>query len=145
MLDIAVVLLLLRLLSAVLLLAFLGVFAWLIYQDVRLTRAVLALQQQQTGGLRVVASAAGDPALDTVFPLRPVTSIGRARSSTILLDDGYVSNEHVLLTQRNGQWWLEELGSRNGTLLNGAPLVETAVVSAGDIITIGGTELKVEI
>jgi pSer/pThr/pTyr-binding forkhead associated (FHA) protein len=144
-LDIAIVLLLLRLLSAALLLAFLGLFAWLIYQDVRLTRAVLARQQQQTGNLRVVASATGDPALDTLFPLRPVTSIGRARSSTILLDDNYVSNEHVLIMQRNGQWWLEDLGSRNGTLLNGAALAETAVVSAGDIITIGGTELKVEI
>nr|MBP6804905.1 FHA domain-containing protein [Chloroflexota bacterium] len=41
--------------------------------------------------------------------------------------------------------WLEDLGSRNGTLLNGAPLVETAVISAGDVITIGGTDLKVEL
>ena len=143
--DPLIVLFVLRLLAAALLLAFLGFFAWLIYQDLRLTRAVLAMQQQATGSLRVVKCESGEPAVDTVYPLRPLTSIGRAKSSTILLDDSYVSSEHVLLTQRHGQWWLEDLGSRNGTLLNGAPLVETAVVSAGDIITIGGTEFKVEI
>jgi pSer/pThr/pTyr-binding forkhead associated (FHA) protein len=143
--DPLIILFLLRIVAAVLLLGFLGLVAWLIYQDLHLTRAVLAMQQQVTGGLRVVKSESGEPVVDTVYALRPLTSIGRAKSSTILLDDGYVSSEHVLITQRYGQWWLEDLGSRNGTLLNGAPLVETAVLSAGDIVTIGGTELKVEL
>ncbi len=143
--DPLIVLFLLRLLAAVLLLGFFGLFAWLIYQDVLLTKAVLAIQQQATGSLRVIKSESSEPAPDTMYALRPLTSIGRAKSSTILLDDGYVSSEHVLITQRHGQWWLEDLGSRNGTLLNGAPLVETAVISAGDVITIGGTDLKVEL
>lgn len=143
--DPLIVLFLLRLLAAVLLLGFFGLFAWLIYQDVLLTKAVLAIQQQATGSLRVIKSESGEPALDTMYALRPLTSIGRAKSSTVLLDDGYVSSEHALITQRHGQWWLEDLGSRNGTLLNGAPLVETAVISAGDVITIGGTDLKVEL
>lgn len=143
--DPAVILLLLRLLSAALLLGFLGLIAWLIYQDVGLTRAVLARQQAASGGLRVVASESGEPAVDTVYTLNPITSIGRAKSSTIVLDDGYVSTEHALLLQRGGQWWLEDLGSRNGTLLNGVKLAETAVVSAGDVITIGGTALKLEV
>lgn len=142
--DPAILLLLLRLASAAALLAFLGLFAWLIYQDVNLTRAVLA-QQVQSGALRVVANEAAEPPLDTRYLLKPVTSIGRAKSCTIVLDDGYVSNEHVLLTQRQGQWWLEDLGSRNGTLLNGVALTETAVVSAGDIITVGNIELRVEV
>jgi pSer/pThr/pTyr-binding forkhead associated (FHA) protein len=143
--DPAVILLLLRLLSAALLLGFLGLIAWLIYQDVRLTKAVLARQQQVSGALRVVASESGEPAVDTLYSLTPITSIGRAKSSTIVLDEGYVSTEHALLVQRGGQWWLEDLGSRNGTLLNGVELAETAVVSAGDVITIGGTALKVEV
>jgi pSer/pThr/pTyr-binding forkhead associated (FHA) protein len=143
--DPAVILLLLRLLSAALLLGFLGLIAWLIYQDVRLTKAVLARQQQVSGALRVVASESGEPAVDTLYSLTPITSIGRAKSSTIVLDEGYVSTKHALLVQRGGQWWLEDLGSRNGTLLNGVELAETAVVSAGDVITIGGTALKVEV
>ena len=83
--------------------------------------------------------------MDTAFPLHPLTSIGRAQSATIVIDDSYVSQEHALLTARGGQWWLEDLSSRNGTLLNGVLLAETAVVSSGDIITIGSVQLKVEL
>jgi pSer/pThr/pTyr-binding forkhead associated (FHA) protein len=45
---------------------------------------------------------------------------------------------------RGQQWWLEDLNSRNGTLLNDVPLHEATVVSPGDIITIGSTHLKIE-
>jgi pSer/pThr/pTyr-binding forkhead associated (FHA) protein len=141
----AVVLLILRLVSAGLLLAFLGLFAWLIYRDLQVTTAVLQQKQQVAGQLRVIANELAAPAIDTMFPLRPLTSIGRSQSSQIVIDDGYVSQEHALLVERSGQWWLEDLGSRNGTLLNGVPLTETAVVSSGDVITIGSVQLKVEL
>ena len=62
----------------------------------------------------------------------------------MVLNNGYASGEHALLSWRGGQWWLEDLGSRNGTLLNEAPLTDTAVVSAGDVISVGGTQLKLE-
>lgn len=143
--SLEIILFLLRLLSAGLLLAFLGLFAWLIYKDLQVTTAVLHQKQQTVGHLHVIANEAEKPAVGVLFPLRPVTSIGRAQSSTIVIDDGYVSQDHALLTERAGQWWLEDLGSRNGTLLNGVSLVETAVVSSGDIITIGGVELKIEL
>jgi hypothetical protein len=139
------VLFLLRLLGAALLLAFLGVIAWLIYQDMRMTAAILAEQQRQQGFLRVIAAENGNLAVDTLLPLMSITSIGRATSNTIVLDDHYTSSEHVLITRRSGQWWLEDLNSRNGTLLNNVPLQgAAAVVSAGDIITIGNTQLKIE-
>ena len=141
----AVVLLILRLLSAGLLLAFLGLFAWLIYKDLLVTTAVLNQKQQAVGQLRVIANEAAEPAIGTLFPLRPLTSIGRAPSSTIVIDASYVSQEHALLIERAGQWSLEDLGSRNGTLLNGVILGETAVVSSGDVITIGSVQLKVEL
>ena len=141
----AVVLLILRLLSACLLLAFLGLFAWLIYKDLQVTTAVLNQKQQVVGQLRVIANELDVPALDTLFPLRPLTSIGRAKNSNIVIDQSYVSQEHVLLIERNSQWWLEDLGSRNGTLLNGVILGETTVVSSGDGITIGSVQLKVEV
>jgi putative membrane protein len=79
------------------------------------------------------------------FPLLPITTIGRASSNTIVLDNGYVSTEHVLITRRGDQWWLEDMGSRNGTLLNGVELGESAVISVGDVIGIGQTQFKVEL
>ncbi|PID87183.1 MAG: FHA domain-containing protein [Chloroflexi bacterium] len=140
-----VILLLLRILSAGLLLSFLGLFAWLIYRDLQVSTAVLEQKQQVFGQLRVIANELEAPAVNTTFPLHPLTSIGRTQSATIVIDDNYVSQQHALLTARGKQWWLEDLGSRNGTLLNGVLLTETAVVSSGDIITIGNVQLKVEL
>lgn len=133
----------LRLLSAVILLIFLAAVAWLVYQDLRQS-AGASQQHRSQGHLRVIASEGDGLGLDTLFPLLPVTSIGRAQGNTVVIDDGYVSSEHVLITHRGKQWWLEDLGSRNGTLLNDLPLTDPVVVSAGDVIILGGTQLKIE-
>jgi hypothetical protein len=140
-----VVLFVLRLLSALLLLGFLSVLVWFIYQDLRAVATAVAAQDRIQGRLRVVASTGGKLAVDTLYPVLPVTSIGRANSNTIVLDDGYVSGEHVLLTLRGGNWWAQDLGSRNGTLLNALPLAEPTVVSTGDLLTIGNTQLRLEL
>ena len=74
-----------------------------------------------------------------------MTSIGRSSNNVIVLDDGYTSGQHSLITRRGKLWWLEDLASRNGTLLNDAVLTETAVLSTGDVITIGNIKLKLEL
>jgi hypothetical protein len=142
--DPAITLLLLRLLGAALLLLFFILIAWLIYRDMRAMSATLAEREKNFGAVRVVSSNGEGPSPEVVYPLLPVTSIGRAISNTIVLEDDYVSNEHALLMLRGQQWWIEDLNSRNGTLLNGVHLGESTVVSAGDVITIGSTQLKVE-
>ena len=63
----------------------------------------------------------------------------------IMLDDGYVSGQHSLITRRGELWLAEDLASRNGTLLNGVALTETAVIAPGDMITIGNIKLKLEL
>lgn len=79
------------------------------------------------------------------YPLLPLTTLGRALTNTVVLDDSFCSQEHALLAQRGGQWWLEDRNSSNGTLLNGEIVTEPVVVSSGDIIGIGRIELKVEL
>jgi pSer/pThr/pTyr-binding forkhead associated (FHA) protein len=117
---------------------------WLIFQDMRLTRAVLADRRRHHGRIRAkpVPEEGDEPQL--VFPLSPVTSIGRASSNSVVLDDDYVSNAHALLLLRGQQWWLEDLNSRNGTLVNGVRLTESTVVGPGDVIIIGNMQLRVE-
>lgn len=139
-----VLLFVLRILSATILLLFLGIIAWLIYQDIRLTRAVLEDRRRRHGNIRAARIDQDGDGQQFIFPLTPVTSIGRASTNTVVLEDDYVSNEHALLMLRGQQWWLEDLNSRNGTLLNGAPLTEATVVSPGDVIVIGNTQLRVE-
>jgi hypothetical protein len=142
--SLPVILLLLRLIGALLLLAFLGYLAWLMARDLRATTDEVAARQQQHGFLRVLSD--GAPTDDNErYPLLTVTSLGRSAHNTIVLEDDYASAEHALVTRRGQQWWLEDLGSRNGTLLNDAPLHGATVVSAGDVITIGDTRLKIEL
>ena len=140
-----VILFLIRLLSALLLLGFLGTIAWLIYQDTRLAATMMSQQAEPLGYLRVTQDGSSSLTVGTLYPLLPLTTIGRAANSTVVIDNNYTSGEHALLTRRGGQWWLEDLGSRNGTLLNSLPLQEAVVVSAGDLITIGDTQLKIEL
>ena len=137
--SLPVFLFILRLLGALLLLAFLAVIAWLIYQDLRVVARAAAAQERPQGILRRLNGGG-----DGVFALAPVTSIGRAPGNTIVLEDDYVSNEHALLMLRGRQWWVEDLNSRNGTLLNGERLHGPTIISAGDVLTIGGSELKLE-
>ncbi len=139
-----VVLFIIRLASAALLLAFLGLIAWFIYQELKITRALLEDRRRSHGLIRVSPVAASSPKEQVVFPLNPLTSIGRAGTNSVVLDDDYVSGEHALLMLRGQQWWLEDLNSRNGTLLNGVPMTEATVISPGDVIVIGNMQLLVE-
>ena len=134
-----------RLLTAALLLALVGGMAYLIYRDVRLSADVLAAQQESVGKLRVISSSDGAVADGTIFPLLPLTSIGRAAANNITLTTAFASSEHALITRRGRLWQVEDLGSRNGTLLNGVKLEEKTAVTPGDVIAIGGTQFKFEL
>jgi hypothetical protein len=143
--DPAVILFILRLVSAALLLSFFGIIAWLIYKDVRLSTNFMSEFQRAHGTLMIVATEVESLAVGSRYPLMPVTSIGRAPENSVVLDDDYVSSEHTLISLRDGRWWLEDLGSRNGTLLNLLLLQTATVLTAGDVVTIGRTRLRLEI
>jgi pSer/pThr/pTyr-binding forkhead associated (FHA) protein len=142
--DPALLLLLLRLVSAILLLAFLALIIWLVSRDLRATSELLTAQGGSRIRLRLIASEEQEELVGTRYALGPVTSIGRDSSNTIVLKDNYASNRHAMITRRGDVWWVEDLGSRNGVLLNDLPLAEAAVVSSGDVIAIGGTRLQFE-
>lgn len=137
--SLPVVLLILRLAGAIILLAFLAFITWLIYLDIRNATRAAASQEEPHGLLRLL-----DGETSRVFPLGPVTSIGRAPGNSIVLPDSYASNEHALLMLRGRQWWVEDLNSRNGTLLNGEPLQAATIISPGDVLTVGNSQLKLE-
>jgi pSer/pThr/pTyr-binding forkhead associated (FHA) protein len=69
-------------------------------------------------------------------------SIGRANDSTLVLDDDYASSRHARLYADNGQWYVEDLGSTNGTYLDRAKLTGATPVPLGVPIRIGKTVLE---
>ena len=139
------VLFMLRVASGLLLLAFMAALSWLLWRDYRAVARELELRQRRRGRL-VVTHAEGLPLkLGTAYPLLPLTSVGRGLTNTIALNDTFASAEHALFTLRGGQWWLEDRGSSNGTLLNGDRLEEPTVISAGDVVSVGRVALRVEL
>lgn len=141
----ATILLLLRLLGAAALLSFLGVLFYFLYADLRATRLEAGGQPATFGSLRVLSNRTGNPPVDSLVELAPITTIGRHSRNNIVLNDTYISGEHALLSWRDAQWWLEDLGSRNGTLLNDIALTDPVVISAGDVISIGEVRFKLEL
>ncbi len=70
--------------------------------------------------------------------------IGRAADNTLVLEDDMASAHHARLSFQDGQWWLEDSGSRNGTAVNGIPLEGPLVVTYGDQISFGRVEFRME-
>lgn len=78
------------------------------------------------------------------FRLKVPVEIGRAEGCGLRLDDTYVSQVHAKLFGRNGAWFVEDLGSTNGTYLNDGRVAAPVEVHAGDRIRIGKTLLELK-
>lgn len=116
-----------------------------------LTRSVLpkavAPRRRGTGvsapkDKRRLAVTAG-PLLGTSIPLgaAPVT-IGRAPTSTIVLEDDYCSAKHARIYAEHGTWMIEDLGSTNGTYVEDELLDDPIELLLGAVIRLGATEIE---
>jgi hypothetical protein len=83
-------------------------------------------------GRRVVVGPAG-------------ATIGRSRQCDVVLGDPNVSREHAEIRPRGGSWILHDLGSTNGSSLNGRRIERAEVLKAGDQIEIGTSSLTFEL
>jgi pSer/pThr/pTyr-binding forkhead associated (FHA) protein len=72
---------------------------------------------------------------------RPIL-IGRADDSTLVLDDDYASTRHARLSLRGNDWYVEDLGSTNGTYLDRAKVTAPLRVPLGVPIRIGKTVIE---
>lgn len=66
--------------------------------------------------------------------------LGRGEKATLLLDSEEVSRQHAKLTRTDGEYTIEDLGSRNGIVLNGLR-VHAAVLRDGDVLQLGDVTL----
>jgi pSer/pThr/pTyr-binding forkhead associated (FHA) protein len=83
------------------------------------------------------------PLTGTVIPLGTSDiTIGRAPSSTLVLDDDYASNAHAKLTLVNGAWLVSDLGSTNGTWIDRTRITTPTPLAVGNRLKVGRTVLE---
>lgn len=93
----------------------------------RQTRALLALD-----GRRLLVPPAGG-------------TVGRSRDCDIVIEDAGVSRRHAEIRPSDGGWEIEDLGSTNGVIVNGAAIRGAHALQAGDRVELGSTEVLFEV
>lgn len=101
-------------------------------------------RRQRAAALSLELLDAGQTSLvpGETYPLRDPLLIGRAPSSDIALEDDWVSAQHVRLERRHGTWRAEDLGSTNGTRLNGQALTDAVTIRPGDELDLGRVKFR---
>jgi pSer/pThr/pTyr-binding forkhead associated (FHA) protein len=77
------------------------------------------------------------------YPLGDEITVGRAAGCQVTVDDTYVSQLHARVFTREGQLFVEDLGSTNGTYLNRGKVAGPMVMHKGDRLQVGNTVLEV--
>lgn len=146
--DAELILFILRLVSGALLLGILAVLFVTLWRDYHRAMVETTAQRRIYGRLVVVHENDDDESYSDTeisFPLLPLTSIGRAPTNSIPVDDDFASGEHALLALRNGQWWLEDRQSRNGTTINGLPIRDPIIITDGDVVGVGSQRFRIHL
>ena len=101
-------------------------------------------QPRESGRLVVVRSPALDEG-DELALNSATLLVGRgSRNDVDLAGDEYASSHHARIEPRRDGVWVEDVGSTNGTYLNGIQLMSAKRLTPGDVVRIGETELRFE-
>jgi pSer/pThr/pTyr-binding forkhead associated (FHA) protein len=128
-------------------LLFLGLLYLFLFAVVRVLLRDLrsaARDRTELGRLIVVESPAGEPTVGAVFGLDAIATIGRDVNNTVVVDDPFASGQHASLTYRGRNWYVEDLGSTNGTFVNGTPVESVAPLGYGDEVQVGEVRFRLE-
>jgi hypothetical protein len=106
--------------------------------------SVERVEGRPLGTLVVERSAARTPRVGDRLPLRATNAIGRDAGNDIALPDEAASARHAKLEAGDGEWFIEDLGSTNGTLVNGVRIEKRERLRPGDEIAIGRVALRLE-
>ena len=139
---IATLVLVLRLLLAIALYAFLGWALWNLLRELRQQGDKLATQKKPAILLTIQTEQGQENKRQF---LQPQIMIGRDTKCDISMMDEALSAHHARLTHHHGQWWLEDLNSTNGTFLNREKLTTPAVVITGDHFKCGNTVFGIRV
>jgi hypothetical protein len=98
--------------------------------------------KQVVGHLVVIDSGSTALVPGTRLDIEPITTIGRAPTNTIVLDSTFVSTEHTRILYKDRSLWVEDFGSRNGTLVDQQTIAQAVAVAPGSILQVGDVRFK---
>lgn len=126
----------------ILLLALLYLF---LFTAVRAGLGLVRVQTPKKPGVLLLTVRQGPPELAGVtLPLTAPVVIGRSPGADIVIGDDFVSGRHARVAPLGAEVILEDLGSTNGTMLNGHRVTTPQTLRPGDSIEIGAVKLEVD-
>jgi pSer/pThr/pTyr-binding forkhead associated (FHA) protein len=109
-------------------------------ETARMAAVVVQPPAAAPGGKLVLSGGAG---AGQVFALsKPMLTIGRDSGCDISISDASISRQHAQILRQEMGWYLQDLGSRNGTAINGQRLSAPQRLEDGDVLTVGALPLR---
>ncbi|NJN68823.1 MAG: DUF3662 domain-containing protein [Chloroflexaceae bacterium] len=103
--------------------------------------ATIQMEAQQQSNSRALLLVETPKGVHPIPLETTLLTLGRGLNNDIVLEDARVSRHHAQLRYKTRRFWVTDLGSTNGTFVNGEPVSETALRN-GDVLSLGGLELK---
>ena len=123
----------------------------LIIRDIRSNKTALSVSVPNkttagimAAGLIVETSDVPELVEGSKIKLTAENYLGRGPENHIRVADDFTSQRHARVAINNGEYWLEDLGSKNGTVVNGARIDEPVNLANGDLFQIGGVTFRFE-
>jgi FHA domain len=107
-------------------------------------RARPAAERRDGGAPRLLVVAAMGHQPGTTFDVAEGAMFGRSDNADIRVEDPFASSSHARIFNRGGEMYLEDMGSTNGTHLNGRKVQSAERLDVGDTIRIGDSEYRYE-
>jgi hypothetical protein len=108
------------------------------------TETAIAARSSGLAYLVVQRSIRGAARVGERLPLRAVNALGRDAGNDIVINDEAASARHALVEFADGEWWVEDAGSTNGTIVNGEVVRSRERLHWGDELAIGRVALRLE-
>lgn len=133
------------LLLTLLRLIFLGLvylFVWQIARSIATHLGIGSTRHTRRSGTRI-AVVKSDTQSGLSFTVTDSMVLGRSDEADLLLDDPYASDFHLRLATRDGRLVVSDLGSTNGTYVNGRRVTTPVDLNRGDAVQVGKTVMEV--
>jgi pSer/pThr/pTyr-binding forkhead associated (FHA) protein len=106
--------------------------------------AVAAAGEPPAARLVLLDGTTGGSPSGKALRVQEITTVGRAGDNALVLDDEFISAHHAVLRHQDGEWWLSDLGSTNGTWADNVRVDVPTAVQPGATIQFGRLRARFE-